>query len=303
MKPKIVIPLFFVLLSARTLMAQQDPLYSQYMFNMVGINPAYAGSRELLSVTSMTRVQWTGVKGAPFSTVLVGDFATKSKKVGIGIQLFNDKLGITNTNGLTASYAYRLRFKNGTFAMGIQGGLNQFKANYTAVQLSDGAYDPSFTNNLSQVKPTFGAGIYYSTDKFYAGLSSPHLLNYSDNANKADATSIYQNNHWLLTTGYVFDLTHDITLKPSVLLRLVSGAPVTVDFNANIWFYNTVGLGVSARTSNMYVGMVEIQANRQFRFGYAFDYTNSSLKRSSHEVMLRYEFGYEKKGIVSPRHF
>lgn len=305
MTKKIFVLLLFSLGLLCTSYAQQDPLYSQYMFNMVGINPAYAGSREILSVTAMTRAQWVGVKGSPVSAVLVGDFATRSKKVGIGIQLFNDKIGITATNGLIGTYAYRLRFRKGVFAMGIQGGVSQFRGNYTAVQLSDGSYDAAFANNVSMLRPTFGAGIYYNTDKFYAGFSSPHLLHYSslNGKDKDGATSMYQNNHWFLTTGYVFDLTHDIKLKPSLLLRLVSGAPVTVDINANIWFYNTIGIGLSGRTSNMYVGMVEIQATKQFRFGYAFDFTASALKRSSHEVMLRYEFGYEKRGIISPRHF
>ncbi len=304
-RKNIIIALFSLLLSGAAF-GQQDPLYSQYMFNMVGINPAYAGSREVLSVTGLVRSQWVGVKGAPISKVLIADFSTKSKKVGLGMQVFNDQIGIMTTNGFNATYAYRIRFREGVFAMGLQGGVHQFKANYTAVQLMGSDYDPAFSSNANQVKPTFGAGLYYSTDKYYIGFSAPHMLNYkSKTAAEQENTALYQNNHWFLTGGYVFNLSHDLALKTSTMVRLVSGAPVTVDLNANLWFYNTVSLGLSARTSKMFVGLVEIQASRQFRFGYAYDYNAAKgLKNlSSHEVMLRYEFGYEKKGMISPRHF
>ena len=149
--------------------------------------------------------------------------------------------------------------------------------------------------------------MFYNTEKFYLGFSAPHLLNYRKNyqtSENTDNSSIYQNTHWFVTTGYVFDLTHDIALKPSVLVRMVTGAPVTADINANIWFYNTVSLGLSYRTSEMMVGMLEFQLNKQLRFGYAYDWTMSELNnKGSHELMLRYEFGFEKKRMVSPRYF
>jgi type IX secretion system PorP/SprF family membrane protein len=284
--------------------AQQDPIFSQYMFNMMAINPAYAGHRELLSVSAMSRSQWVGVDGAPTSSVLTADFALKEKKIGLGIQLFNDKIGITRTTGVTASYAYRLKFKKGVLAMGLQGGFNMFKANYADVEFSDGNSDIAFQQNINEVNPNIGAGVFYSTDRFYAGFSAPHLLHMDSYYASANGEGDYQRNHWLLTAGYVFDLTPDIALKPSVLLRVVSGAPITADINANIWFYNLVSFGVSVRTSRMFVGMVEIQATKQFRLGYAYDYTTSGLTtKGSHELMLRYEFGYEKKRMYSPRYF
>lgn len=301
---RITIITLFILALAGGVQAQQDPLYSQYMFNMLGINPAYAGSREVLSVSGMARRQWVGIKGAPVSKVLMGDFAVYDKKVGLGLQLFNDEIGIMKTTGLTASFAYRIRFKKSVLAMGLQGGFTVFKANYTTVDLG-GDPDMAFANNVSEFKPTIGAGLFYNTEKFYVGFSAPHLLHYrSYNSTENQNTSIYQNNHWLLTSGYVFNLTSDVALKPSVLLRMVSGAPITADFNANLWFYNTVSIGLSYRTSKMMVGMLEFQLNKQLRFGYAYDWTLSQLNnRGSHEIMLRYEFGFEKKRMVSPRYF
>jgi type IX secretion system PorP/SprF family membrane protein len=307
MKQRTIVIALLNLIAVSISYGQQDPLYSQYMFNMVGINPAYAGSREVLSVTGMIRSQWVSVKGAPVSKVLIGDFSTKNKKVGVGMQVFNDQIGISSTNGVSFSYAYRLRLSKGMFAMGLQGGLTQLKANYAAIQLSGDPYDPSFAMNENKFKPSFGAGVFYSTDKYYIGASIPHLLHYN-NSTKGESgarSTMYQKDHWFITGGYVFNLSHDIALKASGLLRIVSGAPITFDLNANLWFYNTISVGLSARTSNMYVAMLEIQATKQFRFGYAYDYTNSNGVRGlgSHEVMLRYEFGYEKKGMVSPRHF
>ncbi len=295
----------FILAAVGTAKAQQDPLYSQYMFNMLGINPAYAGSREVLSVSAMARRQWVDIKGAPVSKVLMGDFSIKDKKVGLGVQLFNDQIGIMKTTGLSGSFAYRLRFKRSVLAMGLQGGFTVFKANYTSVDLG-GDPDMAFANNVSEFKPTVGAGLFYNTEKFYLGFSAPHLLNYRTNYNSSEqsANSIYQNTHWFLTAGYVFDLSHDIALKPSVLLRMVSGAPITADINANMWFYNTVSIGLSYRTSKMMIGMLEFQLNKQLKFGYAYDWTMSNLNnKGSHELMLRYEFGFEKKRMVSPRYF
>lgn len=298
-----LIALFF-LAFAGSVQAQQDPLYSQYMFNMLGINPAYAGSREILSVSAMARRQWVGVKGAPMSQVLMGDFSVHDKKVGLGVQLFNDEIGIMKTSGLSGSFAYRLRFKKSVLAMGLQGGFTMFKANYAGVDLG-GDPDMAFANNVTEFKPTIGAGLFYNTEKFYVGFSAPHLLHYrAYKSSEGQASSIYQNDHWFLTAGYVFDLSPDVALKPSVLLRMVTGAPITADINANMWFYNTVSIGLSYRTSEMMVGMLEFQLNKQLRFGYAYDWTLSELNnKGSHELMLRYEFGFEKKRMVSPRYF
>lgn len=285
--------------------SQQDPLYSQYMFNMVGINPAYAGSREILSITGMIRSQWTGVDGAPVSKVIIGDYSSKSRKIGLAMQVFNDQIGIMKTTGVNVSYAYRLHLSKGVLSMGLQGGVTQFKADYSAVQLSGNQTDPAFSSNVNEFEPSLGAGVFYSTEKFYAGFSSPHMLHYNTVIGQnISSKNLYERNHWFLTTGYVFELSPSIDLKPSILARMVNGAPITVDINAQVWLRDLISVGLSVRTSKMFVGMLEIQATRQFRVGYAYDYTAAMSRNfDSHEIMLRYEFGYEKKNMVSPRHF
>lgn len=295
----------FCLLFCRSSIAQQDPRFSQYMFNMMGINPAYAGSREILSVTSIYRSQWARIDGGPVSEIITGDCAVANKKVGLGVQVFHDEIGIMKTTGLNATYAYRLRFRKGTLAMGLQGGFTVFKANYSAVLLSGNPYDPAFSQNVNEFLPNIGAGLFYHTDKFYAGLSSPNLLTKrrSSYRDGVSVNSVERRANLFLAMGYVFKLSHNLSLKPSLLVMAVSGAPLNLDLNANLWFYNIVSLGLSVRTSDMVVGLLEIQINRQLRFGYAYDYAYSTLNASSHELMLRYEFGFEKKRVVSPRYF
>ena len=296
MKLRVIISVIMCSLTMLGAHAQQDPLYSQYMFNMMGINPAYAGSREVLSVTGMAKAQWAGIEGAPLTEMLTADFAIKEKKIGLGVALLNDRIGVFNTTAINFNGAYRIRLSKGTLAMGLLGGVQNYKADYTSVQLAsaNGNNDPAFSNNVNQFKPTLGAGLYYNTDKFYVGFSTPQMLKYE---------SYYQNAQWFLAGGYVFNLSPDVVLKPSVLLRMTKGTPINADFNANVWLHNIVALGVSVRTSSMYVAMLEVQINHQLRFGYAYDWSPTSINKGSHEFMLRYEFGYDKKRMMSPRYF
>lgn len=302
---QIYILLFILVALPEICHGQQDPLYSQYMFNMLGINPAYAGSREVLSMTAMYRRQWVGVTGSPTTQFLSADVPLAHKKVGLGVQVFNDAIGISNATGAYVSYAYRIRFRRGVFSMGLQGGVTRFHADYASVKLNESGTDQAFVNNLNQYIPNFGAGVYYSTDRWYVGLSTPHIIGKGTNYDIAvNYRGERQITHLMLASGFVWDLSPTLALKPSLLLRMVPGAPLHIDLNANLWFYKTVGVGVSVRDNGTIVGMLEMQISRQFRFGYAYDYTTNNLKNSgSHELMVRYEFGFEKNKMVSPRFF
>jgi type IX secretion system PorP/SprF family membrane protein len=173
------------------LAAQQDAMYSQYMFNMLAINPAYAGSREVLSVTGLSRAQWIGMEGAPVTNTLCLDAPVKSKRIGIGLQLFNEKIGVTSSNGIYASYAYRVKFKKSTLAFGLQGGVLHYTANYTQVQLSRSSTqaDQPFQGNGSILIPNIGTGIFLSDDQYYLGVSVPGILN----TQKKSGSDIYLN--------------------------------------------------------------------------------------------------------------
>lgn len=299
------------ILSFISVSAQQDAMYTQYMFNTLAVNPAYAGSRNVLSATGLLRTQWVGIEGSPRTQTISFDAAMPNKKVGLGLQVFNDRLGITNTTGAYASYAYRIPFKKGTLALGIQAGAAQFRADFSSVRLNNGSpLDPGFMIDINKILPNFGFGIYYNTAKFYIGAATPHLLNNNfldDNSVKVTNNLVAkQYLHLFVTSGYVVNLAQDFKLKPSFLFKGVFGAPLQLDVNLNLWIADRISLGGQYRTGDAFAGLLELQATDQLRFGYSYDHTVSRLgnyNSGSHEIMVRYEFGFTKNRIVAPRYF
>ncbi len=285
------------------LQAQQDAMFSQYMFNMLTVNPAYAGSRDVLSTTAMRRWQWVNIEGAPRTTYFSADMPIANKKVGLGIMAYNDKIGATNTNALYLNYAYRIRLKKGTLALGLNAGFGQYKADFLSLTTTDYG-DPVSLQNVNKFMPNFGFGTYYSTDRFYIGLSAPHLMN--NKLTKESSSLAIQRRHLFAMTGVVIPLSLFIKVKPSVLVKYVQGAPLQVDGNVNFWFDDRISIGASYRTGDAIVGLLEIQVTPQLRVGYAYDASLTKLRKynaGSHELMLRYEFGFGKSKIISPRYF
>lgn len=309
-RAKIFLLLAGTLILSVDALAQQDAMYSQYMFNTLAINPAYAGSRNVLSATALHRAQWSGIAGAPKTTTLTIDAAVNSKKIGLGFQIFNDEVGITKTTGGAASYAYRIRMDEGSLAFGLQGNLYQYTADFTSVPLSSsGGYDPAFANNVNKLMFNFGTGVYYNSDRYYVGLSAQGLLNNRLNENNAATDSTQGNRkslHLFLASGYVFPLAEDFKLKPSFLIKAVGGAPVEADLNATLWIKDVIAFGAQYRTSSDVAALVELQATPQIRIGYSYDRSTTGLKNfnsGSHEIMIRFEFGSSRGKILSPRYF
>jgi type IX secretion system PorP/SprF family membrane protein len=282
--------------------AQQDAMYSQYMFNMMAVNPAYAGSRDVMNFTCMKRWQWVGIEGAPKTLTFTADMPVWRERVGLGISVVNDQIGITNNNSLYTSYSYRIHFgSGGTLALGLQAGFTHLRANYLSLTTTTGN-DKVFIDNVNSWMPNFGAGAYYSTDKFYAGVSAPHLIN----NHLIGGTESFQKQHFFAMAGYVIPASQTVAVKPSLLMKYVQGAPLEADINVNTWFHDRVAVGVSYRTGDAIVGLLEMQINPQLRFGYAYDMTLTRIReygRGSHELMLRYELGFAKKKILTPRYF
>ncbi|MDJ1494481.1 type IX secretion system membrane protein PorP/SprF [Cytophagaceae bacterium DM2B3-1] len=312
MRKKILLFLFFCggMISS---FAQQDAQYSQYMFNMMAVNPAYAGSRDVLSITGLYRNQWVGMEGAPVTQTLTADMPIRKEKIGIGLSLFNDNIGLTATRGISGVYSYRIRFnKKGTLAFGIQGGVLYFNGEYSKMVLNPNhTPDPTVPNDYVRYAPVVGAGVYYSTDRFYLGASLPNLVKYTLTDQRI-ITSADPNEramkfrHVFLMTGYVVQLSPSVVWKPSVLAKFVKGAPLQFDLNTNFWFYDRFAVGASYRTGTAILGMVEFQITPQLRLGYAYDYGLNALQRynaGTHEIMLRYEFSFDKAKVLSPRYF
>lgn len=288
--------------------AQQQPMYSQYMFNTLNINPAYAGSRGVVSTSALFRDQWAGMPGAPKTTVFSVDMPFNEKKIGVGLQVYDDRLGVERRNGFNASYAFRIQMnETGVLSLGVQAGVLNYRANFTDVNTFQ-QQDAVFNQNVNGLLPAAGAGVYYQTDQFYVGVSAPALLTSTINpyTNKADVSSAGKDLHLYLHSGFRMDLSEDLVLKPSLLIKAVSGAPLQADLNANLWIQDLIAIGASYRTGDAVVGMLEWQINDQLRLGYAYDKSFSNLgayNGATHELMLRIEFGSEGKRMSSARYF
>ena len=298
--------------------AQQDKMFSQYMFNMMALNPAYAGSRDVLSMSALYRNQWAGLPGAPQTATFTADMPLNNERVGIGLQLYGDKAGVIQETGAFASYAFRIKVgAKSTLALGLQGGASSYQANLTEVRTSaDGQIDPAFASNISKILPNFGTGIYLSNDRTYLSISVPRLIkNKLSEYNVGDVRSV-QARQAYLAAGFVVGLSPVVKMKPSFLVKYAEGAPLGFDGNINFWFADRIALGASIRrnqfsswtkyTTDAVVGLLEIQLTDQFRFGYSYDRTMSNLQSvapSSHEIMIRYELGFGKNRILTPRYF
>jgi type IX secretion system PorP/SprF family membrane protein len=311
LKVLFVIALCVIGLFNSKLFAQTEPMYSQYMYNMLGVNPAYAGNREALSLNFFQRNQWVGIKGAPKTTSISMDQSIKDGKLGWGIQVYDDRLGVEAASGLNGMLSTRIQVsEKGILSGGLSFGMMNYRINLNDVNNRNNPNDPSFISidNPSKWNPSLGMGIYYNTDRFYAGLATPSILKARLASYENMITSIQTSNafHLFANAGYVFDINEDVKLKPSTMIKMVSGAPIETDINLNVWLKDLLGFGASYRTGDAFVGMVELQATSNLRFGYAYDLPFNPLKyftRGSNELMLRYEFGNNKTKIKSTRYF
>ena len=289
--------------------AQQDPQYTQYMYNMNVVNPAYAGSRGTLSLGLLGRTQWTSVDGAPKSMTF-DVHAPLGKKVGVGLSVIADEIGPAKEQNIYADFSYTLETSSvGRLAFGLKGGVTLLYVYLLVLvlPLTSSAGDPVFDENINKTMPNFGAGVYYYTDKWYVGFSVPNILKTEhldkDNINTKASEEV----HYFLTGGYVFDLSSTLKFKPSLMFKGVTGAPVSVDINANFLMYDRFELGASYRIDDSISALFNFGVTPDFRIGYAYDYTISDFSNShtggSHEIILLYDIDFSKKNLKSPRFF
>jgi len=298
MKKLLILMLLSV--AAVDLTAQQSPHYSQYMYNGLAINPAYAGSKDYLSLAALYRKQWVDFPGAPETQTFSAHSPISQGKMGLGFLFVNDKTGESNKRmDFIACYAFHIETGSGVLALGIQGGISQFSNKLSELRVFD-LNDNVANTDETEMFPTAGAGLYYYTEKFYAGASAPQLM--STDPKSAPALV----NHFFITSGIVLGSSDNFKLKPSFLLKLASPAPLNYDINLNAFFGKILGVGVSYRSEDAIVGLLELQITPQLRFGYSYDMIQSDIKDyapGSHEVMLGYDFGHEVPKVRVPRYF
>jgi len=292
--------------------AQQDPHYTQYMYNMSIINPAYAtDDLETVNLGALYRAQWVGIEGAP-STGMFFAHKPMTENIEIGVSMVHDQVGdVVKETTLFFDFAYILRFKEKhKLSLGLKAGSSFFTTDFSGFQYTDVEPDAAFANNLSRVYPNVGAGVFYFTDKYYVGLSVPNLLQ-NTHLSRQDGVVAngVESNHYFLTAGYVFDLNENIKFKPAFMTKMVASAPASLDVTSNFLLYNKVEVGAAYRVGDAVSGIVNFRFNEQIRIGYSYDYTLTNLTRfnsGSHEFLVLFDLGFDKKknGFdKSPRFF
>lgn len=302
---KIII--FILLLNSKIIISQQETQHSMYFFNPVLLNPAYAGSQEALQITGTSRDQWTGLAGAPKTQVLSLHTPIKFKNVGVGFTVLNDELGVTKNTGLYGDFSYSLKLnkKNDQLAFGLKLGFDFMRQDFSTLRINDNT-DDLYTNNLRTNKNLFntGAGIYYYGKRHYLGVSTPRLI--KNKINTTQTQSAIQENHYYMFGGVVFKINPAINLRPSFIVKYVKSAPLSIEGNISVLFYDKIWLGMMYRHKAATGLNIMYNINQNIRIGYAYDYQLTTIQKfsqGSHEIMLGFDLRSKSKGYKSPRYF
>ena len=301
----------FILFNCWTGVAQQLPQFTQYMYNTISINPAYAGSRETLSIVGLHRSQWVGLEGGPTTQTLSIHAPMRNEKVGLGLSFINDELGYENFSYLYGDFSYTIQTgANTKLAFGMKAGLTHYTIDHELLN------DPSVINDLyfddvsNRWSPNIGAGLFLHTNKWYLGLSAPRILNTDYNKGRMGSIEYVslERVSYYFTGGYVFDLSETTKFKPAALVKATNGAPLSFDITANFLFNEVFWIGGSYRINESTAaigGIADFQVSKQLRLGYAYEYPISDLRAytsGTHEVLIMFEI-FKSKRIKSPRYF
>lgn len=303
---KFILIVTLILLNTTMSVAQQDAQYTQYMYNTINVNPAYAGSRGVLSVFGMYRAQWVGLEGAPNTAAASIHSPIENSRVGLGLTVSNDQIGISERNTVSTDFSYTINTSDSyKLSFGLKGSASLLNVDYNKLNKYD-KNDPKFQNNIdNQFSPNIGAGVYYHSDKLYAGVSVPFILetkHFDDNTNSVAKDAL----HYYFIGGYVFDVSESTKFKPAFLIKSVKGAPLQADLTANFMFHDKFVIGGAWRWSAAVSGLVGFQVDSNWFVGYTYDSDTTKLANynsGSHEIFLRYEFKGKQEKIISPRFF
>lgn len=285
--------------------SQQDPQFTQYMYNTLSVNPAYTGSRGHLSILGLYRAQWVGINGAPESQVFAVD-GPISNNIGLGLVIANDKIGPSNETLFDANFSYTIRLNNENkkLSFGLKGGGRIFNVDFSKGSYADP--DIAFQRNInSKFLPTIGAGVYYHTDKSYFGFAIPNFFA-EEHYDSEELNIATERLHYFLIGGTVFDLTADVKLKPAFFVKWVPGAPIIADISANALIKETLTLGLAYRWDDSFAALLGLQISPNLSIGYAYDFTTTDLRNynsGTHEIFLRFELKSEDRKLKSPRFY
>lgn len=285
--------------------AQQDAQYTQYMYNTINVNPAYAGSRGVMSIFGMHRTQWVGLDGAPVTNAFSMNTPIRESNLGLGLSFVNDRIGPTNENTFSADVSYTVntsdRFK---LSFGVKGTLNMFDLDINKLNPAD-QNDPQLQGFNNEFSPNVGAGVYFHSDKTYFGFSIPNFFETKRYDDNSIAVTKERMTYYFIG-GHVFDLSPDIQFKPAFLTKAIEGAPLQLDVSANFLFNERFVLGVAWRWDAAMSALAGFQVSDQIFIGYAYDMETTRLANynsGSHEIFLRFELFNRVNRIISPRFF
>jgi type IX secretion system PorP/SprF family membrane protein len=306
MKKIILGTIAFIALTT-SLKAQQDAMFTHYMYNTLWLNPAYAGTRDAFTITAIHRSQWVGFEGAPIDQTLTMHSPILKGKMGVGLSVLNDKIGPTKSTFLALDLDYQIKINSKSkLSFGLKGLVNFYSVNLNRLSLEN-QNDNAFSENINRILPNSGAGIYYYRERFYAGISVPKLMENKIKSSSLNAVSKEQR-HYFFIMGTVFNLSKDVRLKPTCFIKATEIAPIEGDVTANFIIKDKFTLGAMYRTGDGFGLLLGYNFTEQFIVGYSFDWsmvnTTRKYNSGSHEIMLRYDLiSKSKSKIKSPRFF
>jgi type IX secretion system PorP/SprF family membrane protein len=299
--------LFVILIGGLESMAQQDPLYTQYMNQLLSINPAYAGAKGVTSATLIVREQWVTWPGNPKTQTLFVH-SPLNTEMGIGGSIVNDKIGIVNNLGVFGDYSYTITYPGERYlSFGLKAGFSFYNAPLSTLFLGNSSsYDPAFEDIKYKFLPNAGVGVYFSSPKYYVGLSVPKLITNKISTSVETSTVIKEEMHAFFMGGYVFDVNRILKFKPYFMVRVTPNAPISADITAQFVLVEKLWLGATYRVGNSFGLMLQVQISQQLKIGYAYDLTTNELgtyNSGTHEILINYDFSFGRGRVRSPRYF
>jgi len=287
--------------------AQQDPLFNQYMFNKLVINPAYAGNRNVMAFDLLDRYQWVGIKGAPRTITFSGQTRLRNPHVGLGFYVYSDISGPTSDQGFMGTYAYRLRINESSLSFGMHVGIRYISFDWNKLDIEDPAINLQ-GQVKSKIMPDASFGIFYSTNRFYGGISSTQLLQNKYGESNGNGLSGYSMlaRHFYAMAGYAFPISETVVFRPSVLGKYTNNAPAQIDLDACFLFNDVLWIGAGYRTNESVIFLTEFNIGHNLRIGYSYDvWLNNSMgyNQGSHEIHIGYDISLLKGRIYIPRYF
>jgi type IX secretion system PorP/SprF family membrane protein len=299
-----IVLVFLLTVALQRVAAQNDPLYNQYQFNQLLINPAYTGINDRLSAMWLTRLQWLGVPGAPTTNTASVHTSFKTTKMGLGLIIMNDRLGVNNNTEINATYSYRLDFGKSRLQFGLQGGMINLNYDYSKLNL-EYMDDPNLnTQQAKFTRPNIGTGLFYAAPSFFLGFSVPRLVDIK--ANDGMIGSVRYRRSEYLSAGYIIHVSDQIVLKPSVLVKATEGAPVSYDININALFAKVLWAGLTLRSKSAIGLNTQLQINDRIRFGYTYEYPFNPTafgNYGTHELMVQVDFAVFSNQLLTQKYY